>query len=444
MNIQLSDHFTYGKLIKFTLPSIVSAIFSSVYSLVDSFFVSNFAGKTSFAAINLISPVLMIFGLVGVVFGSGGTALVAKTYGEGDKERANSYFSLFVLFAFFVGILLSFTGLIFAPQIAALLGAEGALLKDCIAYARIIWIVLPFYLLQIMFNSFFVVAEKPKLALSVTVAAGLTNVVLDAILVLLLPTEFKLIGAAIATAAAQAVGGIAPLFYFLRKNSSILRLGKTRFDGRALLKASANGSSQFMASISSSVVGLLYNAQLMKYAGENGIAAYGAVMSISTFFVMMFSGFATGVAPVIGYHNGAKNQPELKGVIRKCLTLIAVCGIATAAIAELLATPLMSIYVGYDAELLKFTVSGFRIFAPSFVFIGFGFFTASFFTALNDGLTAAIISFLRTFIFQCGAILLFPLLFDMNGIWLSYVFAEVMSFVLGVSFILAKRRKFGY
>jgi putative MATE family efflux protein len=444
MNIQLSDHFTYGKLIKFTLPSIIAAIFSSVYSLVDSFFISNFAGKTPFAAIHLISPVLLIFGLVGVVFGAGGTALVAKTYGEGDKEKANSYFSLFVLFAFLVGIVLALSGFVFAPQITALLGAEGTLLKDCIAYARIILSALPFYLLQIMFQSFFVVAEKPKLGLAVTVIAGLTNVALDALLVLLLPQDLKLIGAAIATAVAQAIGGILPLIYFLTKNSSILRLGKTTFDGKALLRAATNGSSQFMASISSSVVGLLYNAQLMKYAGENGLAAYGAVMSISTFFVMMFSGFSSGVAPVIGYHNGAKNRTELRGILRKSLTLIAVCGMITAGVAEILATPLSSIYVGYDAELLKFTVSGFRIFAPSFVFIGFGFFTAAFFTALNDGLTAAIISFLRTFIFQCGAIIAFPLLLGMNGIWISYVFAEVMSFVLGVSFILARRKKFDY
>lgn len=444
MKIQLSDHFTYGKLLRFTLPSIAMMILSSVYGVVDGFFISNFAGKTAFAAINLIHPILMIAGLVGVVFGSGGTALVAKTYGEGDTKRANSYFSLFVLVTAGLGTLLATVGFLFAPGIAALLGAEGALQESCVTYARIILLALPFYVLQIMFQSFFAAAEKPHIGLAVTVISGVTHVGLDALLILLLPQELKLVGVAVSSAVSQVLGGAIPLVYFLRKNSSVFRLGKTRFDGRAILKACTNGSSEFMASISSSVIGILYNAQLMKYAGENGLAAYGAIMGVSTFFVMAFSGYAAGVGPVIGYHYGAKNHTELKNLLRKSMTLIATAGLVVAIAAELFAKPLVGIYVGYDAELWAFTETGFRIFAASFVFIGFGFFTSSFFTSLNDGVTSALISFLRTFIFQCSAVMLLPLLFDINGVWLSYAFAEVVSFVLGITFILLKRKKFGY
>ncbi len=320
MHIQLSDHFTYGKLLKFTIPSIAMMIFTSIYSVVDGFFVSNFVGKTPFAAINLIMPVLMILGTVGFMFGTGGTAIVAKTYGEGNKEKANSYFSLFVYVAFVIGIILSVLGFIFIHPVSSLLGASGELLENCIAYARIILVALPFFILQVMFQSFFVAAEKPHLGLAVTISSGITNMILDAVLVMILPQEYKLTGAAIATAMSQVVGGVIPLFYFFRKNNSVLRLGKTKFEGRAILKACTNGSSEFMSNISMSLVGMLYNFQLMKYAGENGVAAYGVMMYISMIFAAAFIGYSIGTAPIIGYHDGAENHTELKGLLHQSLT----------------------------------------------------------------------------------------------------------------------------
>lgn len=444
MNIQLSDHFSYGKLIKFTLPSIAMMIFTSIYSVVDGFFVSNFAGKTPFAAINLIMPVLMILGTVGFMFGTGGTALVAKTYGEGEKEKANSYFSLFVYVAFVIGLVLAVLGFVFARPIASALGAEGAILNNCVIYARIILVALPFFVLQVMFQSFFVAAQKPHLGLIVTVSSGVTNMILDAVLVLLLPKEYKLSGAAIATATAQIVGGVIPLFYFLRKNSSILRLGKTSFHGKAILQACVNGSSEFMSNISMSIVGILYNLQLMKYAGENGIAAYGVMMYVSMIFSAAFIGYSIGAAPVISFHDGAKNYDELKGLCRKSLILIGIFGVGMVLAAEILAAPLSKIFVGYDAELFELTVSGFRIFALSFGFMGFGIFASGFFTALNDGLTSALISFLRTLVFQSTSIMLFPKFLGIHGIWISVVVAEFMAVVLGTIFLIVKRKKYGY
>ena len=444
MRIQLSDHFTYGKLVRFTMPSIAMMIFTSIYSVVDGFFVSNFAGKTPFAAVNLIMPFLMIVSTVGFMFGTGGTALVAKTFGEGDEKRANQLFSLFAYTAFILGIILAVVSFLFMRPIAALLGAEGVLLENCVTYGRIILCALPFYVLQLLFQSFFVTAEKPQLGLIVTVCAGATNMVLDAVLVRLLPQEYKLVGAAIATAASQTVGGVFPLIYFSRKNSSTLRLGKTRFDGRAIGKACVNGSSEFMSNVSMSIVGMLYNMQLMKYAGENGVAAYGVMMYVSMIFSGAFIGYSIGTAPIIGYHDGARNCDELKSILRKSLILIGSFAILMVVLSEFSAVPLANIFVGYDAELMELTVSGFRIFALSFLLMGFSVFGSGFFTALNDGLTSALISFLRTLVFQIASVLLLPLIFDIDGIWWSIVVAELMAVVLTMLFLKVKQKKYGY
>lgn len=444
MRIQLSEHFNYGKLLHFTLPSVAMMIFSSIYGVVDGFFVSNFAGKTAFAAVNLIMPLLMITATVGLMFGTGGTAIVSKTFGEGDGKRANRYFSLFVYVAFILGIIFAILGIVFIRPIATLLGAEGELLDNCVLYARIILCALPFCVLQLLFQSFFVAAEKPKLGLFVTVFAGVTNMILDAVLVILLPSPYKLTGAAIATAVSQTVGGAFPLFYFMRKNSSILRLGRPHFEGKAILKACTNGSSEFMSNVSMNIVGMLYNIQLMKYAGENGIAAYGVMMYVSMIFSAAFIGYSIGTAPVIGYHYGARNNNELKSLIRKSLTMIGICGIVMVLSAELLALPLTRIFVGYDDGLTKLTVSGFRIFALSFLFMGFAIFMSGFFTALSDGVTSAIISFLRTLVFQVSAVLLLPLIWGIDGVWISILAAECMAVVIAMLFFIVKRKKYHY
>lgn len=440
MRIQLSDHFTYGKLIRFTMPSIAMMIFTSIYSVVDGFFVSNFAGKTPFSAVNLIMPFLMIVATVGFMFGTGGTAIVALTLGQGDREKANKYFSLFVYVSFALGVIFAILGIVFIRPISALLGAEGELLENCVVYARIILCALPFYVLQLLFQSFFPAAEKPQLGLAVTVFAGVTNMVLDAVLVISLPQEYKLKGAAIATAMSQFVGGVIPLFYFCRKNSSILRLGKTIFDGKAILKACTNGSSEFMSNVSMSVVGMLYNIQLLKYAGENGVAAYGVMMYVSMIFSAAFIGYSIGAAPVISYHNGAQNYKESKGLLRQSLIMIGVFGVGMVVAAEMSALPLAQIFVGYDVELMTLTVSGFRVFALSFVFMGFAIFSSGFFTALNDGLTSALISFLRTLVFQVAAVLLLPLIWEIDGVWISIVVAEVMAAAISAVFLVVKRK----
>lgn len=442
MRIQLSDHFSYGRLIRFTLPSIVMMIFTSIYSVVDGLFVSNFVGKTPFAAINLIMPILIILGALGFMIGTGGSAIVAKTLGEGDPVRANRYFSMLVYTTVVGGAVLAAAGELSLPLVSKLLGAEGAMLQDCILYGRIILAALPAFMLQNVFQSFMITAEKSRLGLAVTVATGLTNMVLD--FVFIVPLGWGLAGAAIATAISQVIGGAVPIVYFARKNDSLLRLTKAKFEGRILLRTCTNGSSELMSNISASIVTMLYNFQLMRLAGEDGIAAYGVVMYVNFVFSAIFIGYSIGAAPVIGYHYGAQNHAELKNLFRRSLVLVVISGVAMTVLAELLAQPLTHVFVGYDAGLYALTVRGFMLYSISFLVSGVNIFGSAFFTALNNGLVSAAISFLRTLVFQVAAVLLLPLLLGIDGIWLAIVTAELLALAVTLVFFIVKRKQYHY
>lgn len=442
MKIQLSDHFTYSKLLRYTLPSMVMMVFTSIYGVVDGFFVSNYVGKTPFTAVNFIMPVLMILGAAGFMLGTGGGALIAKTMGEGKQEEANRLFSLVIYAGIGCGVVLAALGLLFIRPIAAALGAQGQMLEDSVTYARIILCAIPAFVLQYEFQCLFATAEKPALGLYVTVAAGVTNMVLDALFVAVF--RWGLEGAAAATALSQCVGGIIPMAYFARPNSSLLRLGRTKFNGKALRRTCTNGSSELMSSISGSVVSMLYNAQLLRYAGEDGVAAYGVLMYVSLVFQAMFIGYSVGTAPVIGYHYGAQNHGELRSLRRKSTAVIAVFAAAMFAAARLLARPLSLLFVGYDSDLLELTAQAFFIFSFSFLFSGFAVFGSSFFTALNNGLVSAAISFLRTLVFQVSAVMIFPLIWEVDGIWLSIVAAEAMAVAVTAAFLWGLRKKYRY
>ena len=439
---ELSGHFNLKRLLGFTLPSVIMLIFTSVYGIVDGYFVSNYAGKTPFAAVNFIMPVLMILGCIGFMFGTGGGALIAKTMGEGESKKANEIFTLIVAVSAACGVVLSVLGIIFLPRLAELFGADGQLLENSVTYGRIILVALPFYILQFEFQCLFATAGKPRLGLIVTAAAGIANMVLDALLVAVFP--FGLKGAAAATAISQFLGGTIPLLYFCRKNNSLLRFVKCRFDKKVLLKTCTNGSSELMSNISMSVVSMLYNVQLMKYAGENGIAAYGVLMYVSMIFQAVFIGYAVGSAPIISYNYGAGNKAELKSLLKTSAAFMAVCALIMFAAGELLSKPLSLLFVGYDKELHGITAHAFSIFSFSFLLSGFAIFGSSFFTALNDGFTSAAISFLRTLVFQIAAVLIFPLFFKLDGIWFSIVAAEIMAVCVTLLFLAIKRKKYGY
>ena len=440
--IRLSDHFSLGRLVRFTLPSIIMLVFTSVYGVADGFFVSNFVGKTEFTAVNFIMPFLMILGSVGFMFGTGGGALIGKLLGSGDRERAEGVFSLVVAASIVCGLVLAAAGCATVRPLAAMLGAEGAMLEHCVTYARIILSALPFFVLQYAFQCLFSTAEKPKLGLYVTVAAGMTNIILDALFVAVLKTGLP--GAAAATALGQCVGGIIPLVYFLRPNTSLLRLVRPRFDGGALARVVTNGFSELLSNVSMSVVSILYNMQLLAYAGEDGVAAYGVLMYVSLTFLAVFIGYSVGMSPVVSYHFGAGNVGELRSLLRKNLAFILVSALAMFVSAELLGGTVARLFVGYDDALCALTHRAFFFFSFSFLFAGFSIMGSSFFTALNSGILSALVSFLRTLVFQVAALFVFPLIWRTDGIWLSIVAAEVLSVIVTATLLVRNKRRFLY
>lgn len=442
MNIQLSEHFTVSKLLKFVAPSIIMMIFTSIYGVVDGFFVSNFVGKTQFAAVNLIMPFIMAVVTVGFMLGTGGSALVAKTLGEGDESKAKKYFSMIVYTALIGGIILSVISFFLVRPIAVLFGAEGELLEYSVLYAHILVFSLPMFMLQNVFQVFFVTAEKPHLGLYVIISAGITNMILDFLFIAVF--HFGLAGAAVATAIGETVGGLVPMIYFARPNSSRLKLVRTKPEWKALGQACFNGSSELMTNLSASVVNMLYNFQLMKFAGQDGIAAYGVIMYVNFIFIAIFIGFSIGSSPIIGYHYGAENNDELKSLLKKSLLIIATISLALTVFAELLSSPLAKIFVSYDENLFAMTRDGYRLYTLSYLICGFNIWGSAFFTALNNGFMSATISFLRILVFQIICLLLLPAIFDVNGIWISIVVAEFLAVSVTATLIIKNRKKYQY
>lgn len=442
MTVSLSDHFSYQKLLRFVAPSILMMIVTSIYSIVDGFFVSNFVGKNPFAALNLIFPVIMALAAFGFMIGTGGSALIAKTLGEGKKDEANGIFSMLVVVLAVGGAILSGTCILLLRPISYAVGATELTIHDCMLYGRVLLISLPFFMLQNSFQSFLATAEKPHFGLRVTVFAGLTNMALDFLLVYVFP--FGLLGAALATAFSQIVGALIPLVYFLRPNDSPLRLTRPRFDFRALGKACYNGSSEMVSNLSTSLVGVLYNIQLMAIAQENGVSAYGVIMYVSFIFMAFFFGYSIAVTPVVGYHYGAENHAELKSLLKKSLTITLISSLVMTVSSIALASPIARIFVGYDAELCEMTVNALRLYALSFLVCGFNIFGSAFFTGLNNGTASALISFLRTLVLQVAAVLLLPRVLGIDGIWLAITAAEALTLLVTAALFLAGRRKYHY
>ena len=440
--IQLSDHFTYQKLLRFVLPSIVMMVFTSIYGVVDGLFVSNFAGKTPFAAINLVMPFIMVLGGIGFMIGTGGTALVSKVLGEGEPEKAKRYFTMMILFTLLVGAVLTVFGVTMMEKVARFFGATDEMLHDCVLYGRIVISFTAAFMLQNVFQSFLIAAEKPKLGLIATVAAGVTNMALDALFIA--GFHWGVAGAAIATGLSQCVGGLFPLIYFLRPNSSKLRLVRTKLELRPILNACGNGSSELMSNISSSIVSMIYNFQLLKYIGEDGISAYGVLMYVQFVFIAIDIGYSIGCAPIVGFHFGAQNHTELKNMLGKSVKLMCGAGVVMAVLAQVLAAPLARLFVGYDEVLYTLTCHAFRLFSFAFLFAGFNIFASSFFTALNNGLISAVISFLRTLVLQTSSVTLLPLIFGVDGIWYAITAAEIFATTISVIFLFAKRKKYHY
>lgn len=442
MKISLSDHFNYKKLIRFTLPTIAMMIFTSIYGVVDGFFISNYSGDLAFTSINIIIPAVMMVASIGFMFGTGGSAMVAKTLGEGDKKKANRYFSMIVFLEIILGIIFSVLGIMFLNPIAKLLGAKDYMMEYIIPYGTILFLGVPFFILQNSFQSFIVTAEKPKFGLVITLFAGCTNMILDFVFIYIL--KWGVLGAGLATALSQFVGAVIPLIYFLSKNSSYLRLTKPKFELKPILKSCGNGSSEMVTNLSLSLVNILYNLQLLKYIGDNGVAAYGIIMYVGFIFIGIYLGYSIGISPIIGYHYGAGNKKELKSLLKKSVKMLLFISIILTVLAILSANFLARIFVGYDKDLLDLTTDALRLYSVSYIILWFNIFASSFFTALNDGLTSAIISFLRTLAIQILMLYIMPLLFDVTGLWLAVFASELISLFVSIFFIIKNKKKYGY
>lgn len=439
----LSQHFTFKKLIKFVYPAVIMMVFTSVYSVVDGIFVSNFASEAAFKAVNLIMPVLMGFAAVGFMLGAGGSALISKTLGEGDEKRARGIFSMLVYATAILGAVLTVVGIFTLRPLAIALKAEKeGLLDECLLYGFVNMCGITFFMLQNVFQSFFALAERPKMGLLVIVCAGVTNAVLDAVLI----AGFKmgLLGAALATVLGQAVGAIVPIVYFSVNRKLTLYLGKPLLKIKPFIKTCLNGSSEMMTQLSLSVVNILYNYQLMSQVGSDGVAAYGVIMYVGFIFCAAFIGYSVGATPVIGYNYGADNRRELNNVLKKSLIIIAVCSAAMFALSIALNYPLAYIFVRKNPELFSMTRRGFYICACIFAVMGFNIFGSAFFTALNNGLVSAIISFLRTLLFQVVFVMCLPLLWGLDGIWAANVFAETCALAVTFTLFMCHRKKYGY
>ena len=440
--IQISDHFTIPRLLRFVFPSIIMMIFTSIYGVVDGFFVSNYVGKTPFAAVNLIMPLLMAIGSIGFMLGTGGSALVAKTCGEGDSERANRYFSMTIYTALLLGTILAAISFCLIRPIARLMGADGAMLEYCVLYARILVCTLPLFMLQNMFQSFFITAEKPKLGLYVILAAGISNIVLDFLFIAVF--RWGLAGAAIATSIGELIGGLVPILYFSRPNTSRLKLVRTKLEWRPIWRSCSNGASEMMTNLSMSLVNTLYNLQLMRFTGEDGVAAYGVIMYVNFIFVAIYMGYSIGCAPIVGYHYGAKHQEELRGLLRRSLWILGIGAVLLTVAGELLSSPLSKIFASYDDALFAMTRHGFRLYSLSYLLCGFNIFGSAFFTALNNGMVSAVISFARTLVFQIVCVLVLPIFLELNGIWISILVAEFLGILVTASLLIANRKKYSY
>lgn len=442
MKIQLSEHFTYRKLIKFTLPTVIMMIFSSIYGVIDGIFVSNFVSNEAFASVNIILPAIMLFGAIGFMIGTGGSALVSKTLGEGENKKANQYFSMLHYLLIILGFLSTILGFVFMEKIACLLGAEETMINDCVIYGRILILFIIPCLLQYSFQSFLVVAEKPTFGLIIMIIAGITNMVLDFLFIYVL--NMGILGAGLATGISQVVGGIIPFIYFIFPNNTPLKLLKTKFDWKAIKKSCINGSSEMVTNLSISIINILYNLQLMKYIGTDGVVAYGIIMYTSFIFSGTYFGYAVGSTPIIAYHYGANNKDELKSLLKKSLKLVITTSIVITILSEVTSKLVSTIFVSSDLELLELTTRAIQLYSISHLISGINIFASSFFTALNNGFVSATISFLRTLLFQVAMIFLLPILLGIDGLWIAIVVAEFLTLLISIMFTIKNNKKYQY
>ena len=440
--IQLSDHFDYKTLLKFTVPSVLMMVISSVYSIVDGLFVSNFAGSDGFAAVNLMMPIAMMISCIGFMAGAGGSALISKTLGEQKNDEARNQFSLIIYIILALSVVIGIAVFLFIPQIAAMMGAEGVIYTNCVIYGRILIAALPAFMLQILFQNFLVVAERPKMGMIIAISSGVTNIVLDALFVA--GFRWGVGGAAAATVLGQVIGGLVPLAYFMMKKNHLLWFTKTKFHVETIKRTCSNGFSAFINNASMSLVGIVFNLRLMALMGSDGVVAYGVVMYVTYIISGVFMGYSTGISPVFSYNLGAGNKDEIKELFKKSLVSISVAAVILVALVMIFARNLAAIFVSYDDNLMTLTTEAIRLYNISFLIAGFNIFAAAFFAALNNGAVSGVLSLSRTLVFQLGCLFILPALMGSKGIWLSVTAAEIFAVLAALYFVAKNKGKYQY
>lgn len=444
MKIELSGHYSYSRILKTCIPSVLMILTTSVYSIVDGLFVSNFAGTTSFAALNIIWPAIATVAAFGLMFGTGGSALVAMVIGQDDRDRANGIFTMLIRAMLILGAVCGTLLFIFMRPVSIWLGADEAMLPDCIRYGRILVCAMPAFMSQMAFNSFFMTAEKPQLGTLLTVICGITNIAFDALFIVVF--GWGLTGAAIATVLGMAVGGIYPLYYFSSKkrNTTKLKFVKADTDWHCIVRCCSNGLSEYVGNIALNIVSMCYNLQLMKLIGQDGVAVYGILMYIGYVYASVYIGYNIAVSPIVSFNYGAQNHDELKSLLRKSIVILLVAGTILTGLSEILSSPMAGIFVGYDPGLKALTARAIRIYMISFMICGLNMFVSAWFTALNNGIVSACAAFARTLVFEMGAIFILPLLLGLDGVWLAVDVADMLALVLAVILLSTFRKRYNY
>lgn len=442
MKIGLTGHYSVTRLVKTSLPLIAMMIVTSIYSVIDGYFVSNFAGSTEFASMNLVWPVLSLASAIGLMIGTGGSALVSKTLGEGDRRKAEGIFTMLVRVSIAVGCIVSVLLIVFMKDIVTALGAKGDMIPLAEEYGRIVSLGMVGFILQMEFQSFYMTAERPQLGTMMSIVSGVVNIALDALFIIAF--GWGLEGAAVATAVSLGIGGAFPLVYFSSSsNKSNLKFIKgCGTDWKALGKACSNGISEYVGNVALSIVSIGYNIQLMKYIGENGVSAYGVIMYVGFIFGSVFIGYNLCASQVIAYNYGAGNRKELRSLLGKSLILIGTAGLILTAAAQLSAPLLSRIFVGYDDGLSELTVHALRLYMVSFLLCGFNTFCSAWFTALNNGIVSAVAAFSRTLVLELGTVFILPSIIGIDGIWFSVSVAEILAFLMTLTLIFCFRKRY--
>ncbi len=442
MEHALAKKFSLASLLLFAAPNIIMMIVLSMYIIVDGMFVARFIGTTALSAINMFYPAICFEMALGIMIATGGSAIAAKKLGEGKQKEAQNNLSFLMVVEGSFGIVIAVVGNLFTAEIVSFLGASAAQAPLSITYAKIIFSFAPAFFLQTAFQTFFVTAGKPALGLIVTILGGVANILLDYIF--MAPLRLGVTGAAIATGIGYCIPAMVGVIFFLKAKTNPFHFVRPRFDGKVLLQACANGSSEMVTNLSNAVTTFLFNFTLLQFYGEDGVASITIILYFQYLFTALYFGYSNGIAPIISYKYGNDDRKQLQALFKNSVLFLIISSIAANVLLHFTISKLLTIFTAENSPVYQITLHGFSIYSMAFMIMGLGIFSSAMFTAFSDGITSAIISFSRTFLFIVGAILLLPAILGERGVWLAVPIAEAFGFLISILYLIGKKQKFHY